>query len=614
MSSTSHMKENKRQLLRRNLSGTLNKLRNLLRRLEHRSRMFSWYRLGIFIAGVAAVIILFTAVSNTASAVTAFVFIALFGVAAHFHSTLDGGIKRLKTWIKIKEAQIARMDLNWEEIPQVNYNEEGNFSPVEIDLNLTGDRSLHKLINTAKTTGGRDFLRKILNAKITEAGDIKNRQKLIRQLIPMSRFRERFILVSALSGKREMNTSVVRAWISGAVPLKNIKVILALLIILSLVNITLLVLFIVGILPAYWALSLLLYFAIYNLTGGILKPVFEGSEMMNDELSKLAAVFEYLGKNNRLYKDQLKELCLPFIEGSSNPSMLINKMESYTSFLKLNKNPFIWISIMLLFPIDHFMGLLIESVKQKVSARLDSWLASLFELEAMCSLANFAYLNPDYTFPVIMETNGEPVIKAEGLGHPLIKYERNIHNDLYINKRGEIDILTGSNMSGKSTLLRSVGTNIALAYAGGPVNASYFEVPLLDLFTCIKVSDSVTDGISYFYAEVKRLKELLDEIEHSSVPVFFLIDEIFRGTNNIERLAGSRAYIKALSASGAAGILATHDLELVKLEDEIPNLVNYHFKENVSNGKMEFDYKLRSGPCPTTNALKIMKMEGLPVD
>jgi DNA mismatch repair ATPase MutS len=169
-------------------------------------------------------------------------------------------------------------------------------------------------------------------------------------------------------------------------------------------------------------------------------------------------------------------------------------------------------------------------------------------------------------------------------------------------------------MSGKSTFIRTLGVNLSLAYAGSVVNAESLNVSLFRLYTCIKVSDSVIDGISYFYAEVKRLKKLLDEIETSGFPVFFLIDEIFRGTNNVERLKGSSAFIKKLAETNAVGVLATHDLELVKLADVISKVKNYHFKEEIKNNKMFFDYMLNEGPCPTTNALKIMKLEGLPIE
>jgi DNA mismatch repair ATPase MutS len=154
-----------------------------------------------------------------------------------------------------------------------------------------------------------------------------------------------------------------------------------------------------------------------------------------------------------------------------------------------------------------------------------------------------------------------------------------------------------------------------LTYAGAPVNAEHLRTSLFRLFTCIKVSDSVQDGLSYFYAEVKRLQALrAAAIAPDKLPVLFLIDEIFRGTNSRERLIGSRSYIRSLSQTIAPGLVATHDLELVKLADEIEGVVNLHFREEVSDGRMVFDYRLRAGPCPTTNALTIMRLEGLPVD
>jgi len=188
-------------------------------------------------------------------------------------------------------------------------------------------------------------------------------------------------------------------------------------------------------------------------------------------------------------------------------------------------------------------------------------------------------------------------------------------NDFELDQHQRIVILTGSNMAGKSTFLRTVGVNLALAYAGAPVNAASMQTSLFRLFTCIKVSDSVQDGLSYFYAEVKRLQALLAATEtDDGLPLLFLIDEIFRGTNSRERLIGSRSYIRELSQRRSMGLVATHDLELIKLADEIKGVTNYHFREEVSNGRMVFDYRLRPGPCPTTNALKIMRLEGLPVE
>jgi DNA mismatch repair ATPase MutS len=170
-------------------------------------------------------------------------------------------------------------------------------------------------------------------------------------------------------------------------------------------------------------------------------------------------------------------------------------------------------------------------------------------------------------------------------------------------------------MSGKSTFLRTIGINLSLAYAGAPVNADKLTTRIFRLFSVIQVTDSLADGISYFYAEVRRLKALIDalEIEHD-VPLFFLIDEIFRGTNNRERQIGSRSYVKMLVGGHGTGLISTHDLELVNIADQVAHVINYHFQEKVAKGRMIFDYHLRTGPSKTTNALQIMQMEGLLVE
>jgi DNA mismatch repair ATPase MutS len=245
------------------------------------------------------------------------------------------------------------------------------------------------------------------------------------------------------------------------------------------------------------------------------------------------------------------------------------------------------------------------------------WLDTWYQLEGLNSLANFAYLNPDGVFPMMSRGSGETfgrVFEAQDLGHPLIPDVERICNNFTIAQKGEIVIITGSNMAGKSTFLRTLGVNLTLAFSGGVVIAASFDTLPLRLFTCINVSDSLSDGISYFYAEVKRLKALLNELERKDTyPLFFLIDEIFRGTNNREREIGSRAYMKALTGQNGVGVISTHDLELVHLEDDVSGILNYHFREDVTGGRMVFDYRLRQGPCPTTNALKIMRLEGLPV-
>ncbi|MBO0779668.1 MAG: hypothetical protein J2P37_12660 [Ktedonobacteraceae bacterium] len=273
--------------------------------------------------------------------------------------------------------------------------------------------------------------------------------------------------------------------------------------------------------------------------------------------------------------------------------------------------PYIFNVIM---PWDLTLSYLLSRCKAQAKEHLPRWIDAWYELEALCSLANFAYLNPDFAMPEIADRAGSPAFSARQLGHPLIPDEERIVNDVTIERVGDIMLITGSNMAGKSTFLRTLGINLCLTYAGSVVSAAVLTTGLYELNCCISVSDSLADGYSYFYAEVRRLRLILDRLrEKSQYPIFVLIDEIFKGTNNRERSIGSHAYIYALAEATCIGAISTHDLELVKLADELSQVKNYHFREEVVNDEMLFDYRLYTGPCPTTNALKIMQKEGLPI-
>ncbi len=203
---------------------------------------------------------------------------------------------------------------------------------------------------------------------------------------------------------------------------------------------------------------------------------------------------------------------------------------------------------------------------------------------------------------------------VHGIGHLLLSPAKRVTNNISLKGCGKVILVTGSNMSGKSTFLRTIGINACLAQAGAPVCADFFHANWMRIFSCIRVTDSLKAGLSYFYAEVKRLKIVLDAVkEDHPTPVLFLIDEIFKGTNNKEGLLGSEAFIRALVRSNGLGLISTHDLELSRLEGDLQGVTNVHFQETVEGNELVFDYRVRSGPCPTTNALKIMVKEGLPV-
>jgi DNA mismatch repair ATPase MutS len=312
----------------------------------------------------------------------------------------------------------------------------------------------------------------------------------------------------------------------------------------------------------------------------------------------------------------LKAFCRPFLEAAQRPSRHLARITRLLLANGVQGNPLLRLAINIVLPWDAMLIYLLDRAKGELAEHAPAWMGTWFELEALCSLANLAYLNPGYTFPEIVVRVREeptPVLGAEGLGHPLIPYAGRVSNDLSISALGQVTMITGSNMAGKSVFLKTVGANLALAYAGGPVTARSLRTIPFRLFTSMAISDSVTDGISYFYAEVKRLRALLHELSRDHrMPVLYCIDEIFRGTNNRERLLGSRAYVSSLVGKRGLGFIATHDLELARLADESPHIVNYHFRDHVQDGRMVFDFILRPGPSPTTNALTIMALEGLP--
>jgi len=360
----------------------------------------------------------------------------------------------------------------------------------------------------------------------------------------------------------------------------------------------------------------LVYTGVYWFNSKHITELFDRSLDIQTEFGSFSRILEFLENYPALksIKNQkLNSLCSIFFAGKNTPSGYFKKLNRITFAASFQKNPLFFLLLNSVFPYDFFIAYKLEKVKEEMKDKLPEWLEIYYNLEAFVSLSNFAYINPEYSFPSI--SNEEQKFSSEKIAHPLLPADSNIHNDFSLEKKAEVVIITGSNMSGKSTFLKTVGVNLVLAFAGSVVNASKLEVSLFKIFTCINISDSITDGISYFYAEVKRLKNLLNEIKiKNDMLVFYLIDEIFKGTNNLERLIGSRSYIKSLAGLNGAGLISTHDLELIKLQESIPQVSNYHFKEEVSNGKMHFDYKLRKGPSPTTNALKIMEIEGLPVE
>jgi DNA mismatch repair ATPase MutS len=258
---------------------------------------------------------------------------------------------------------------------------------------------------------------------------------------------------------------------------------------------------------------------------------------------------------------------------------------------------------------DVHLALAIEAWRARHGDAVAAWLAAVGQLEALCSLAGFAWEHPADVYPELDEA--ETRFEAAALGHPLMAEARCVRNDVALGGATRVLIVSGSNMSGKSTLLRAVGTNAVLALAGAPVRASRLRLSRLSVGATLRIRDSLQEGTSRFYAELVRLRDLV-RIAEGPVPLLFLLDEILHGTNSHDRRLGAAAVVSGLVERGAIGLVTTHDLALSAVADD-PSLraANVHFEDRLEDGQMLFDYRMRPGVVQTSNALALMRSLGL---
>jgi hypothetical protein len=590
--------------------------------LNEISRKYWNARRIIFVSGALLALAFCNFAGSTVAWLVATLIALLFLVVSIFHNRVRDSLLRNSLLADIKQVQIARIHLDWNRIPHgdpATLSSKGH--PFESDLDITGERSLHRLLDCAVTKEGSERLKSWLLSARPDAQGIQQRQALVHELKGHSVFRDKLQLLSAVArintgqSRRQSpwNSSKLVEWIERSHPKGSLLPTVVFLFILSTLNIALILLGSFKLIPQVWPFMFLIYMGAMIMKQSRVATAWDDLQELEKTLTHFKVVFAYLESRKCQNTSGLAEICAPFVVEGKRPSTEMKRLGRLAAALGLRTNPILWFLVHLLMPWSFYFTYRLELVKAEIAQQLPRWLDAWYELEALNSLANFAYLNPHYEFPQLI---AEPDrIAARGLGHPLLKPESKVCNDFDLDHDQRIVILTGSNMAGKSTFLRTIGVNLVLAYAGAPVNAERLQTSLFRIFTCIKVSDSVQDGLSYFYAEVKRLQALLAAAEtDDTLPVLFLIDEIFRGTNSRERLIGSRSYIRRLAHGSSVGLVATHDLELIKLGDEIEGVVNQHFREEVRDGRMVFDYRLRSGPCPTTNALTIMRLEGLPVE
>lgn len=593
----------------------INTITENLKRIDQR---FFWYRLAAFVsAWVLAILTRLLFPGSAWIGVLVGMILVFLGVV-FFHRRLDQQRMQYQNTQEWLQEQLARATLDWNLIPKIYAQPANSDHPFMNDLNLVGERSLVTLIDTCATRGGQKLLHSWFLEPDLEFEVIRKRQNLVKELAELSGFRTRLMLSGwqiRRDNKGLWDDKGVLGWLKRQTPNKSIKRLLILLSILAGLNYVLLALNLLAGWQPYWQFSLILYLGVYFFQYRNYESTFQDAYQLSKDLQPLEKSLVYLETYLAKRGSRLEDLLSVVKKSGQRPSVSLRKIVMISSAASLQNNQILSLLINALLPWDIIFATILDSFKQQLSQYLPAWLDVWYQAEGLTALANYAYLNPEYQFPELNATIASPLFSTKRLGHPLITKSEKVLNDFLFNQVGEVALISGSNMSGKSTFLRTLGINVSLAYAGTVVNASHMQLPILRLFTCIQISDSLKDGFSYFYAEVRRLRTLLTWLEDShNIPVFYLIDEIFQGTNHEERRIGSLAYLKALVNANGVGAISTHDIELSKMAESELRIHNYNFQDSVVDGKMKFDYRLRSGPSPTTNALKIMALEGLPIE
>lgn len=485
-----------------------------------------------------------------------------------------------------------------------------NESFVEKDLDIFGENSLYQYLCTANTYEGRKILASYLQNDNSDKNNLYGRQKAVQEFIEKEELSleiESLSMIIALNNKND-----VKGWYNAFVRYLHIKdrlispIISIGAIILTFLMIFLLVLQIKG----YGVLNILGILGAFQLMCAYYIS-YKNKKVTNDvynfclNIDGYYNLINYIG-NADFQSEYLKILCNR-LRGKNKTVVGIKKINHVNDAFSLQTNPYIHIFLQMFFCYDIHCITCLEHWKRKYGGNMTDLFEIIGEVEALLSLSVLAD-NRSVSFPEFVDSSNV-VFEATHITHPLIPLQ-NVVSNSFSTKKG-ISIITGSNMSGKTTFMRTVGINAILAYAGAPVCAENMRISFMKIFTSMRVQDDVSKGLSSFYAEVLRIKEVVENLEKKN-PMLVLIDEIFKGTNSTDRIVGAKEIIKTLNKDYVITLVSTHDFELCSLVEqrEITGF-NYHFEEYYRNDKIYFDYKIKQGKCKTKNAVHILRMAGL---
>ncbi len=515
----------------------------------------------------------------------------------------------LENMVAINQKNLQRLAWQWPAFSEKGEQYASPEHPYCTDLNIFGPGSLFQYISSTVTRGGEEALADILKGQ-KDPASIFERQESVKELSEKLDWRQRFQAAGMETKVKQENPEELLAWSKDQQAGVNIP---NFLLILPFITALLFLLYYLQHLPLPVPLALtVVQYGIVFSTAKKIHREFDRTQVASDRLKQYAALLKCI-ESNSFNAARLRRLQENLTGKGQTASKQIKALAGIVDLTQFRHNhPILYVPVNTLTFWDLFTAKKLSTWKKSSGASLETWLGVISDFEVQVSLAGLAYDNPGWVYPEITEE--PPVLNTSSLGHPLINPEVRVCNDLAMPSPGTALIITGSNMSGKSTLLRTVGLNLVLAYAGAPVCAASLKAAYMPIYSKMQVVDDLTQGVSTYYAELTRIKMVI-EAARSGEQIIYLLDEIFKGTNSKDRILGTKAVIRMLSSLPTLGLLTTHDLELAALADESPELVkNYHFDDQIENDRISFDYKLKPGVSTSTNAIALMKMVGIDVD
>jgi MutS-like protein len=530
--------------------------------------------------------------------------IALFVGLVIAHRRVVTALNMTKRAVSVYSRGLARMEDCWAGSGETGEEFKDPLHLYAEDLDILGEGSLFQLLSTARTNMGKQCLaRWLLNH--ADVQEVLGRHGAVSELKSRLDFRED-LAVSGESERIAAKPDALIAWAREQSGLRDGRWWAAGLAILCIAGLV------------FGFMVMWTPFIVFLLINGVitsrarhrLEKIFAGVSDTHKDLDSLALLLRRI-ETEKFESPMLQQLQARLLTHGLPPSACIARLDTLADLDDSRHNWFVRIfDIPLLYSMQ--IAFALERWRRTYGSGIKAWLEVVGEIEALVSIAAYAYEHPEDPFPEFAPPEAETCFHGDALGHPLLPADNCVRNDVRLGGNSQVLLVSGSNMSGKSTYLRVVGINAVLAMMGAPVRARHLQLSRVAVGASMRVSDSLQKGISHFYAEIKRLRQVVDL--SSAQPALFLLDEVLQGTNSHDRRVGTEGVLRTLVRNGAIGLVTTHDLALTSLDQVFPEHVrNAHFQERFEDDRLSFDYCLRPGVVTTSNGIELMKSIGLDV-